>query len=250
MSEDLDPIYVMLKRADLPRPILYKWLLAYWCLYNATSAARVVEAADREEPRQYYTVLCGAVIENWPHGFERRHFRGKKAIDAVSELSRFGSPKFIVESFMAPTLAQVATNVMSHQQFGPWIAWKIADMIERILGMPVSFDDACLAMYRDPVMGAALLKFGDKHAPINAGEVNEVVEQVLTELSPFKAPPSYDRPLNIQEVETLLCKYKAHVGGHYPLGNDSHEIKKGLMEYRNIPLCNQLLQCLEGVGIS
>ena len=34
--------------------------------------------------------------------------------------------------------------------------------------------------------------------------------------------------MNVQEVETILCKWKSHMGGHYPLGNDLHEIREGM----------------------
>lgn len=34
--------------------------------------------------------------------------------------------------------------------------------------------------------------------------------------------------MNIQEVETVLCKWKSHMNGHYPLWNDIREINGGL----------------------
>jgi hypothetical protein len=42
------------------------------------------------------------------------------------------------------------------------------------------------------------------------------------------APPFQDRPINIQEVETVLCKYKAHCYGFYPYGNDTVHVAKAL----------------------
>jgi len=44
----------------------------------------------------------------------------------------------------------------------------------------------------------------------------------------YKAPPWFDRPLNIQEAETILCKYKSHTHGHYPVGKDVAAVKKAL----------------------
>ena len=34
--------------------------------------------------------------------------------------------------------------------------------------------------------------------------------------------------MNIQEVETVLCKWKSHMNGHYPLWNDIHDVNTGL----------------------
>ena len=43
-----------------------------------------------------------------------------------------------------------------------------------------------------------------------------------------KAPPFHDRPVGVQEVETIFCKWKSHVKGHYPLGKDTRELHHGL----------------------
>jgi hypothetical protein len=42
------------------------------------------------------------------------------------------------------------------------------------------------------------------------------------------AGPDYKRPIGIQEVETVFCKWKSHCSGHYPPGKDSIEIREGL----------------------
>ncbi len=43
------------------------------------------------------------------------------------------------------------------------------------------------------------------------------------------APPHYDRNVNIQEIETICCKYKAHTKGHYAIGHDWEAIAKSLL---------------------
>ena len=44
-------------------------------------------------------------------------------------------------------------------------------------------------------------------------------------------PPLYDRPIGLQEVETVLCKWKSHLNGHYPLYNDTDEINHGMINW-------------------
>lgn len=89
-SKDLDPIYVALLRMNLSCVILNAWLIAYWCLYNAASASILVSACSNNwwtkegadlDAKKFYALLTEA-SQTWPHGFERRHFRGRKAIDA------------------------------------------------------------------------------------------------------------------------------------------------------------------------
>jgi hypothetical protein len=42
------------------------------------------------------------------------------------------------------------------------------------------------------------------------------------------APPSNDRPCGVQEIETVLCKFKASLGGSYWIGRDIHEVRNAL----------------------
>lgn len=245
---DLDPIYVMLQAANLPRDILDPWLVAYWCYYNASTCSRIVEAPD------FWAAMHKANRENWPHGFERRHFRGEAATKAIEELRIFHSPSNLIAYLGGPdphtfrpsaplTFERVSQRVQTFYLFGPWIAWKVADMLERVLHVPIDFSNASLAIYRDPRAGAALLATGDWDTPITDAQLNGVVTQLLHDFSDMTAPPSRDRPINIQEVETILCKFKAHQKGFYPINNDTHEVAKGLREHPSA-LGNQLLEAL------
>lgn len=226
---DLDPIYSMLERAELPTPQLHAFLVAYWCYYSAATAARIVEA-EVKWPGQFYHSMHVANRYNWPHGFERRHFRGEAAVSAIRYMEQFGSPTDIINYFTTGSLMfdDVSARVQTFPMFGPWIAWKVADMLERVLHLPVDFSNATLGLYHDPVKGAALLLKGSWKEPISDTELSDVVNCLIQRYNHYKAPPLYDRPVNVQEVETILCKYKAHVKGFYPLYNDSREIAHAL----------------------
>jgi hypothetical protein len=54
------------------------------------------------------------------------------------------------------------------------------------------------------------------------------VEHYVKMFKKFNAPGGTPRPVNVQEVETIFCKYKSHLKGHYPLGKDTREIHHGL----------------------
>jgi hypothetical protein len=222
-SYDLDPIYPMVAIANISEKIMKRWLLAYWCYYHAGVSSRIAESND------FYEAMWQGVYQKWPRGMERRYFYGDTAKNALYGLKAYGTPEQVVDRMTQHrTFQDVNKAVQEFSGFGPWIAWKIADMAERVLQIDIDFSNSELGIYKDPVKGAAFIEFGDKNYPITTDELNCVVSRLESEFSVYKAPPYQDRPVNIQEVETILCKYKAHCYGFYPFGNDTFHIAKGL----------------------
>jgi hypothetical protein len=269
---DLDPIYVALSRLkcveggwDLGR--LNRWLIAYWCFYHAGAACYIASrpreefwdwmeraAANRvEEP----CPLGGnAVNGGWPRGHERRHFRGAQGYTAVKELkAKYPEPEdFVValQSVDAGTsvpFSKLSEKIREHRSFGPWIAFKVGDMLERVLGKQVDFTEAEVFMFEAPREAAILLWRTKQNLPGGARPKDEaqVIKQVLKYLSEafsgHRAPPSRDRLLNIQEYETILCKWGSHVRGSYPLWNDIDEINSGLAIWS--PVCPAAAEFLD-----
>lgn len=227
-TEDLDPIYCILTRANLEENLEKRLLLAYWCYYSLGVAAAIASQKD------FYIAMWKAYNEKCPRGMERRYFYGKQAEKCIQGLQDTGQPEAIVDHMtIHKDFQSAAKAVQSYRGFGPWMAWKVTDMAERVLRIPVDFSNSTLGIYKDPVMGAAWIKFGDKHHPITEQELDNVVLQLEKDFSGHLAPPHRDRPVNIQEVETVLCKYKAHCFGHYPLGKDTEDIAHGLRQYRS-----------------
>lgn len=238
-TEDLDPVYSMLTRAGLGETTLKKFLLAYWCYYSCGTAAKIVEFAN------FYEGLKEAFYNKWSRGMERRHFWGTQAWNTIQELEEWGDPVRVVDHMTQHMNSNdIFKAVQSHRGFGPWMGWKIADMSERVLRYEVDFSACTLMIYKDPVKGAAWIKFGDKEHPITEEELNVVVADMEDDFSNYLAPPHYDRPVNVQEIETVLCKYKAHCFGFYKLGKDTEDIGHGLKG--SCDLGDHLLQHLPG----
>jgi hypothetical protein len=259
-SGDLDPIYMMLHNVghDFDDPQMYRWLVAYWCFYHAGVASylsefrgwgfwkKMMEAGVNETP----TPLGG----RWPRASERRHFRGFQAINAIQELEdEYGdSPESMVvylsQCHGVPLDYQtVARRVKTHRGFGDWISFKVADMLDRVLQVPVSFDQAEVFMFKDP-RKSALMQYRLRHnitdpeEPIDEpAAIREVVGYLIDHFSGTAAPPLWDRPVGLQEVETILCKWKSHSRGHYPLNNDCEEIRHGLEEWSKVTKVAKLL---------
>ncbi len=241
---DLDPVYSAIYAARLDRPKRLRLALAYWCFYHLGLAAKI---AEQPTTARYWALFEKAVLnegepKTYPRGAERRHFRGGQALSAYKALrARYKTPEQAAEGLIGPlhTFAAVAKSVQSHERFGPWMSFKIADMAERVLDVHVDFTNCELGIYKDPRQGAAVafLEIGTNRAmwpgdpwlyPITDKELKLTVEHYVKAFRKFKAPPTGDRPVNVQEVETVFCKGKSNLKGHYPMGKDTREIGHGL----------------------
>lgn len=233
-TEDLDPVYVALWNAQLPGSQLRRIILAYSCLYHLGAAAKISEKTGT----RYWDLLYEAA-ENvglkWPRGGERRHFRGRAATEAVVDLrAKYRNPEFAVENWFeadtpATTFTSLSGRVREETLFGPWIAFKLADIAES-LGWPVDFSNCELGIFKDPRQGAALYRFGDWKSSITDRELKEVISELVARFSGrFRAPPRFERKINVQEVESILCKWKSHYKGHYWVGKDIYEIRRHLV---------------------
>lgn len=245
-SEDLDPVYVALSRMEIDDVTLRRWLLAYWCCYDAGVACYVAEAPD-PDPTHFW-VRMRAMAENtlpapiggrWRRAPERRHWRGQNATRSLESLrNRYylnpenmagycahgGIPGQAVIATQT-TCEAVMTRAREHVAFGPWIAFKVADMAERVMGVSVSFDRAEVFLFDAPREGALLAwnKMRGDSAPrldLKDEQIKWMVEHLTETFADLVAPPKHDRPIGLQEVETVLCKWKSHVQGHYPLYTD------------------------------
>jgi hypothetical protein len=70
--------------------------------------------------------------------------------------------------------------------------------------------------------------------------IQQVVDYLIEYFAKNTAPPLHDRPVGLQEVETILCKWKSHQNGHYPLNNDIDEIRAGVKSW--IPISDTAQQ--------
>lgn len=220
---DLDPLYIILSQTSWTEKFILKWLLGYWIFYSAGPASILAESDD------FYQDAIRGDAGHWPRGHERRHMRGDNFQRTLKSLMDFGSPLKVASYMMdGNDFQSIGKRVKTFAGFGPWIAWKIADMAERVVHKPVDFSNADIAVYDDPVKGAALIGFGDQSYPITGDEIQYVFNDMELVFCEYKAPPYFDRPVNIQEMETIACKYKSHCNGHYPMGLDTREIYEGL----------------------
>lgn len=251
---DLDPVYIALVNAardgkgsvnpnyPLAKPgQVQRLLLAYFCFYHLGVAAYISEY----EGVEFWDVMEQAAenqmspngtdsaikFDRWPRGSERRHFRGGKCVRAVQNMRKFSKDKpdagaeyiigFLYQMAHMVDFTGLMNSVQAFPMMGPWIAFKAADVLERVLGAPVEFPNDILTFYKEPRVALDLVDLSPELA------ANKLLSHFQNTLAPPLHSPRI-RKCNIQEVETICCKWKSSLGGHYWVGKDIHEIRQGL----------------------
>lgn len=243
-TEDLDPLYVGLHALQLPQDQLYRWLVAYWCFYHVGFASwaseregadfwgAMLEAGKNKSSPRFYNLPSA----RWPRAAERRHFRGQTCVTALRWMTlAFPRPEDLVRSIIISSMESgrwSQSAVMRETQklplFGPWISFKVADMLERVEGVPIEFDENIGLIYHEPLAGLKLWAEWCGETP--ALTVERHYAGLLEEFAGVPAPPvtPEGRGVGPQEVETILCKWKSYMGGHYYVGKDIKEHRAAL----------------------
>lgn len=247
-TRDLDPVYVLIHQAKFTPIQLRNWLLAYWCFYHCGTASWITEQGDRFGRNGYWLAMQrAAASSDYSRASERRHFRGIAACDSVQWLqendSVFAEFDGYAEEGATPTVEDVMSYVKEWKGFGPWIAFKVADMLERLGLLKIDFTDTGSWLYESPLQAAESLwateHDNEENIPLDVG--NWAIDRILGQLGRLKAPPRYERLINAQEAETILCKWKSHINGHYEVGKDTKEIRHGLLKMGRCGMCQKLL---------
>jgi len=230
-TNDLDPVYVLLYKANWERNKLCKFCLSYWCYYHCGTASWITDQKDFWE-----AMHTAANSKEYPRGTERRHFRGKQAVESVRWLKEQSHSCI---SLLDPllgiccNLSYVMEEVDRWRGFGPWISFKVADMLERLDLSRIEFEpEDVFSMFDAPKKGA--LAMVEKYGPVPTDYDSPFLwahDQIVKHLGHFKAPPRHERFINIQEIETILCKWKSHLNSHYEVGKDIHDIHHGLLDW-------------------
>lgn len=236
--------------------MLQRWLVAYWCFYHAGAASWL---CNHEGDEFWRWMLTAAANETpppvqpggrWPRASERRYFRGPKCIKAVEWMAnRWVRPEDLVEHLVGMSLKvgeprtekSVMEAVRELPLFGPWIGFKVADMMERVLGVKVQFSPDIGLIYKEPRAALDLLR--EKSGRTAEQEYEWVTDHFMG----MRAPPDLRRGCGPQEVETILCKWKSHMGGHYPVGKDVREVGHALQGWGDVAfhLLQQLPDSME-----
>lgn len=242
-SGDLDPLYIALYEAGMSREKLCRWLIAYWCFYHAGLCCWICERKD----------FFGTLVQvaetgsTYPRGTERRHFRGDMSVKSTTKLGeQFNSGQSMIKWLGegGPRATGIMKRIKSLYGFGEWISWKVPDMLDRLNLASVKFVDRDVELMFDASKKGALLTC--EACGINSeDQLMKAHRYLIRYLGKLKSPPRYERRINVQETETIFCKWKSHLNGHYPVGKDTHEIIEGLQKYEPTTTSKKMVEVLE-----
>ncbi len=241
-SADLDPVYVALPKAIAERGQLARWLIAYWLFYSCGFACwaserskdcfweALVTAATNHDPTPF--------LGRWPRGAERRHFRGAAAFAGIAQLRKRydkrpeGMLDFLADGKM--DARSVIERAKTHHLFGDWIAFKVADLIDAVWGVPVNQEDITVFLYKTP-RESILAGWRNGQLPLKAKKEDDALIEAMTwlqhQLRGCRIPHKPKQTPDWFSLETVWCKHLSHQHGHYPLLKDTHEIGEGLIPW-------------------
>lgn len=245
---DLDPVYIILYEAKLGKSELYHYLLAYLAFYHMGTASWTTEQSTKAE--YWQRMGEAAASKDYPRSSERRHYRGKSAIESVNWLRDRGvKPLFgWFQKDRFYDIGEVTSYVETWKGFGKWAAFKTADILERLGIVQIDFGDGSDgSIYESPKEGAEDL-WAIEMFPVEGANrvVPWAIEKVVEDLANCKAPPRYEKFVGTAEAETVLCKYHSYLRGKYHIGEDIEACYKALSKFKHIDVAKRLLKAGKG----
>lgn len=220
-TNDLDPMYSVIHGLNQikDRDWMGRFIMYFLLFYDAGGAAKVAD--DTTDQMFWTTVEAKAAFSGTKRGTERRHFRGENARKAIEKLSNrpINQPWSVLMHMYNGTLFEGYTDRMipersprtytqlySHMtsayagtQFGPYFIWKLYDIFNVCLGMPITLSEAEAAKYMpDEPRKAAEYFFGSFNNGLNI---------VTTYIEQFDHPVREGK-CGLAEAETILCMMK------------------------------------------
>lgn len=220
---DADPGYYVLYGADIPTDQKKRFMVAWSTFYNIGLAAKGSQFNDKK-----FWVYLNSVYDTATRASERRHFRGKAGRAALTQWEqKFKQPEKLVDHMFGKDYFIVRENAREVKQMGEYFVWKFADVQERVFGIPCDFTDAASYSPKVPRQGAEIIAPG-----IDIEKTYEMIAEYMNDLG-MVAPPRNDRPMNMQEAETVCCVYKQYLNNKWVHGSRTAKATRSLLALRS-----------------
>lgn len=226
--EDADPGYMALARVKWSTSKKLRFVAA-WCTYYHPGIAA---AACEYTGKKFWDYLF-SVYKTAPRASERRHFRGQAGLKALRIWER-QTPESLIDDMFGSTYFEVRKNLKHVPQYGDYFAWKIADVQDRVFKLKCDFTGAEMYSPKVPQEGAIMIARSHPNialrAELTVPRVYDTIIRYLNRLG-HDAPPWYDRPVNVQEAETVCCVFHQYAGGSYTYDSRNAKMTKRLLDY-------------------
>tara|TARA_R110000803_G_scaffold53808_7_gene110346 strand:- start:1234 stop:2013 length:780 start_codon:yes stop_codon:yes gene_type:complete len=242
-SGDLDPDYIFInnvcKKNGWDDERKAEWIALKSVIYNSIGELEFL--------------LHEKSFANVDYGNERRKHKRNAELFWQTLYQTAASNKGFYQMFrkVHPNANIALKQLQKFQGIGPWAAWKILDLLNCCLGFQFDFSNVDFRLaYAYPIKGMLLVAGEDesKYKKVNDSLYKTSMSAVFSQLSEAgvnneQAPPQYVRAINMQEIETCLCKYHSYFHGHYKAGEDIARLHARIQksEYPNI---KELQSCL------
>lgn len=242
-TNDLDPMYSVIYglNRSKPRDWMGRFIMYFLLFYDAGGAADEADAGSNDSEEWWATLKMLAADPKTKRGTERRHFRGENARKAIENLRNrpINQPWAMLEHMydqetgLGTALPQPITytnfynrmtTAYAGTQFGPYFIWKLYDIFNVCLGMPISLsrDEALKYMPEEP-RKAALHFFGS---------FEEGLDKVTSYIKDINHPVNPQHWCGYAEAETVLCMMKGFFKTKtHTIGDDISEKQRQLSEH-------------------
>jgi hypothetical protein len=227
-SGDLDPDYIFINRVaqHLKNGKDFKafWMIVKSVIYNSESELRFIFKLENFSTLKY--------------GNERVKSKHSSVVffnEFINEVKRVEKGYYGYFKSL-PKDANLALNQLQKiKGIGKWAAWKLLDLANCCLDLDFDFSNIDFRVAYDfPLKGVLMLNnFNEKNLSILNDDFiyNSSLNKAISLLQDsrfLKAPPSYTRMLNIQEFETLFCKYHSYIHNKYEPLEDLNKLKNNI----------------------
>lgn len=219
-SWDSDPGYAIMAFAKMPTVRKQRFMTAWVSYYNLGIAAR----ASEMEGTKFWDYIW-SLLPTAKRASERRHFRGKQAEQALTQWqTKFYRPEYMVTHMEGKDYFEVKKKGKDVIRIGEYFVWKFADVQERVFRKACAFPpSAAKHSPKVPQQGAELIFPYDDVL----GAYTTIAKYMNN--NGMTAPPWFDRPMNMQEAETVCCVYKQYVNGKWCIGSRSAKAVRALL---------------------
>lgn len=243
---DHDFSHVAMANAAWTRQETDMVFLAYRFFMHIGTACWIADAGSVEG----FWQRLEAEYDTLPRKIDRHQTRGVSGWRTINQVRAISDDPSKVLDFWYPdgaTYTDVYPKIMAVHDWGKSNAWHNFDMAERTLPQrhlrAVTLREAELYMYDYP--WEVLATYVDENYQTSSA----VAARMLAEFdrAGVVTPPFGDRPISMQELETVLCRYRKYRKGGYVFGKDKKTVIKNLL-WRPSRLANLALEASQHIG--
>ena len=215
-TKDSDPGYIVLnylRESGVNENQLKRFAVAWCSYYNLGIAAD----ASEKQGAKFYEYLNG-IYETAKRATERRHFRGKAGLSALSQWQgMFPKPEALADFMIHDDLADVRRAAQSVAQMGTYFVWKWGDLSEVLGQKSCKFDGYEKWSPKLPLEGARLIAEEAERPDMDVGQVYRAIRREMVKRD-VESPYAPWRNFGVQDSETVCCVYKQYRSGSYRPG--------------------------------